>query len=98
MLLKMKSTKVQNPRCKHAFCVLLLYTEGQESGESRSNLGLISGVTVAGLLVVVVLLTVVVFCALKFRACSKSGNLSASISAGFGKIITYCPDTNHMQI
>ena len=72
--------------------------EGQESGESRSNLGLISGVTVAGLLVVVVLLTVVVFCTLKFRARSKSVNLLASKSAGFGKLITYCCGINHMQI
>ena len=52
----------------------------------------------AGLLVVAVLLTVVVFCALKFRACSKSVNLPASKSAGFGKLITYCRGINHMQI
>lgn len=62
--------------------------EGQNSGESGSSLGLISGVTVAGLLVVAVLLTVAVFCALKFRARSKSVNLPASKSAGFGKPIT----------
>ena len=72
--------------------------EEQKSGESGSSLGLISGVTAAGLLVVVVLLTVVVFCALKFRAHSKSVNLPASKSAGFGKLITYCHGINHMQI
>ena len=72
--------------------------KGQESDESQSNLEIISGVTVAGLLVVVVLLTVVVFCALKFRAHSKSVNLPASKSAGFGKQITFCHDNNHMQI
>ena len=72
--------------------------EGQKSGESGSSLGLISGVTAAGLLIVAVLLTVVVFCALKFRARSKSMNLPASKSAGFGKLITYCHGINHMQI
>ena len=58
-------------------------TEEQKNGDSGSNLGLISGVTVTGLLVVATLLIIGFLCALKLRKRSKSVHFASSV--GFGK-------------
>ena len=57
--------------------------EEQKTGDSGSNLGLISGVTVTGLLVVATLLIIGVLFALKLRKRSKSVHFASSV--GFGK-------------
>ncbi|CAI8041746.1 Fibrillin-3 [Geodia barretti] len=59
--------------------------EEQKTGENGSNLGLISGVTVAGFLVVATLLIIGFLCALKIRKHSKSMKVPLSINVAFGK-------------
>ena len=59
--------------------------EEQKTGDSGSNLGLISGVTVAGFLVVATLLIIGFLCALKIRKHSKSMKVPLSINVAFGK-------------
>jgi hypothetical protein len=54
-------------------------TEEQKNGDSGSNLGLISGVTVTGLLVVATLLIIGFLCALKLRKRSKSVHFASSV-------------------
>ena len=59
--------------------------EGQKTGDSGSNLGLITGVTVAGFLVVATLLIIGFLFTLKLRISSKSKNVPLSINVALGK-------------
>ncbi|CAI7992992.1 Pro-epidermal growth factor [Geodia barretti] len=58
--------------------------EEQKTSENGSNLGLISGVTAAGFLVVATLLIIGFLCALKIRKHSKSMKVPLSINVAFG--------------